>query len=179
MLDKYILSLILTVIIGPLVGYYVSKWKTRNEVEKRFGYRLGTIELAGARASWPLDAYGRTLHPGFTRDKTLDGTDYEDPAIPASSEIVATLDANAALRATQIVVDVTQGEPLIAGQYLGIANYLHLITHVVDVVGTVQTVGIAPTLRSAALAGATVLVSSTPVVDGQLPANTTTWFTAA
>ena len=27
------------------------------EVEKRFGYRLGGVELAGPRASWPLDMH--------------------------------------------------------------------------------------------------------------------------
>lgn len=135
--------------------------------------RVGTLLVPvfdARRASWPVDAQGRTLHPGFTRDRSLDGTIYEAPAIPTESEIVATVDTSAALRAIQLAVEVTQGEPLIAGQYLGLGNYLHIITHVIGTAGTVQTLGIAPSLRAAVSAGATVKLTR-PVCEMRLAAD--------
>lgn len=125
----------------------------------RLGGRVGTALVPAfdtRRASWPVDAWGRTLHPGFTRDRTLDGTAYEDPSIPDESAIDATVDSATALGALQISINVSQGEPPLAGQYFGVGNYLHLITEVVDSTGDVHTVNFVPRLRAAVSGGAAV-----------------------
>lgn len=113
----------------------------------------------GLRLSWPVDGYGRVLHPGTTRRRQLDGTAFADPAIPAASEILATVNANAGLNATQIAINVTQGEPLKAGQFFGIGERLHRIKALVGAAGTVQSVAIVPPLRAAAPAGTVVRIT--------------------
>lgn len=128
--------------------------------------RANTIDVPffdARRQSWPVDAYGRTLHPGFTRDKTLDGTAYEFPTIPSNSEIIATVYANADLRAISISIAITQGQPLIAGQYFGISSRLYLISSVASTIvvgsGYRQAVAFWPELRAAAVAGTPVLIT--------------------
>lgn len=116
----------------------------------------------GKRLSWPEEVYngmptGRILHPGVTRNPDLDGTAYEDPAIPASSEIIATIGANAPLRATGIVINKTQGGAILAGQQIGIAQRLYEISQVNSVVGAMNTVTVWPPLRAAATVGTSVL----------------------
>lgn len=111
----------------------------------------------GKRVSWPIDPEtGVVLHPGNTREKRLDGTAYEYPAIPSSSEIVATVSSAAALRATTLAIAKTQGGDLIAGQQFGIDERLYEIATIESVVGNVTTVTFWPPLRAAAPAGTTV-----------------------
>lgn len=139
----------------------------------RLGGRVGTVLVPvfdARRASWPVDAYGRALHPGFTRDKTLDGTAYEDPAIPTESEIVAEASVGAAIRTSQVAINVVQGEPLLAGQYFGVGNYLHLITEIVSAVGTIQTVNFVPSLR-VAVSAAAILTLTRPLCEMRLAAD--------
>lgn len=112
--------------------------------------------FSGRIANWPVDAYGRVLHPGNTRDKNLDGTAYENPAIPPSSAVTAVLSANAALRAVQIGINMTQGSVIRAGQLFGLANRLYRIKTIVSVIGSVTTVTFQPPLRVAALTGAAI-----------------------
>lgn len=120
----------------------------------------------GRRLSWPEqvnvdgDPTGVILHPGNTRNRILDGTDYADPEIPAASEIAATLHTNAALHATTATIAVTQGERLIPGQQFGIADRLYEIGTVEDFASDLVVAYIVtflPPLRAAALAGAPVL----------------------
>lgn len=117
----------------------------------------------GQRLSWPeeLTADGNPtgviLHPGVTRDKALDGTLYADPEIPTESEIAATVKTDAALRATTVAIDISQGGLILAGQQFGtLDKRLYEIGTIVSRVGTVTTVTIMPPLRAAS-AGETVL----------------------
>lgn len=112
----------------------------------------------GKRLSWPVDSEtGVSLKPRNTRDRTLDGTAYEDPEIPSESQITATLNASAALRATTIAINVAQGGTPLAGQRVGIASRLYELATIVSTVGTVTTATIRPPLRAAASSGASVL----------------------
>lgn len=112
--------------------------------------------FSGRIANWPIDTYGRVLDPGFTRNKLLDGTAYEDPAVPPISEIVATLGASVAIRVTQLSINMTQGSAIRAGQLFGLANRVYRIRSIVSVVGTVTTVTFGPPLRAAATLGAAI-----------------------
>lgn len=111
------------------------------------------------RLPWPVDAYGRTLSPSFTRNPKLDGTIYEDPAVPTESAVNATVQTTAALRATQIAINFTQGGPLLHGHFFGIGERLHVVTDVVSQVGSVQTVTFWPPLRAQATATTAVRVT--------------------
>lgn len=83
----------------------------------------------GKRANWPVDQYGRELHPGFTRRKQLNGTQFADPAIPVDSQITARLTAAAARRATTVGIEVTKGAPLKVGQFFSPRpGQLHMVT---------------------------------------------------
>jgi hypothetical protein len=112
------------------------------------------------RANWPVDAYGRKLSPKFTRRRELDGTIYEDPAIPTASAITATVSGAHAIRATTLAISLTQGSPLHYGQYVSIAGHLYILRWPVSTVGSVYTFEIRPPLRVAAAAGATVEVAN-------------------
>lgn len=113
----------------------------------------------GQRLSWPIETFGGNstgvvLHPGVTRNKSLDGTAYESLAIPAKSEISATVFVDAALRSTTLQIKKTQGGVLLAGQQFGIVDRIYeigTITGVVTAAGyTVTTVTFSPPLRAAA-----------------------------
>jgi len=123
--------------------------------------RAGEVLLPvfdGRRANWPEDTWGRTLHPRFTRRWQLDGTAYEDPEIPAASAIIATVAAGTPRGSTAIGIDVTQGEPLRAGQYFSIANRLYIITAITNTVGTIQVCNIRPRTRAVAVTGDPVVL---------------------
>lgn len=116
----------------------------------------------GRRLSWPLEAYngeltGRILTPGVTRRRQLDGTIYEDPEIPAASAIHATVNTNAAIRATTLLINRTQGAAFVAGQFFGIGTRLYGIASIAGVAGAVTTCVIWPPLRAAATATTPVL----------------------
>lgn len=117
--------------------------------------RSGTILVPafdGKRAPWPVDAWGRVLHPGFTRRRSLDGTSYADPEIPTQSQVVATM-AAASVRATTVSIAVTQGSAPQAGQYFSpAAGRLHMIT---ESLGS-GTYRIEPPLRAAVSDGTAV-----------------------
>lgn len=112
----------------------------------------------GRRLSWPpyLTSDGKPtgvlLHPGNTRNPILDDTVYEDPPIPASSEIIAAVNVNAALRATSVAIKVTQGGDIVPGQQFGIGDCLYEIGTVLATIGPppVYTCTILPPLRAAA-----------------------------
>lgn len=108
------------------------------------------------RASWPTDAQGRVLHPGFTRRPPIDGTAYEDPAIPAASAILVTVNSSAARRARSMTMLVGQGGAPRVGQHFGIGQRLYGITSVA-MAGSVATVGFWPELRAAAVPGTDIL----------------------
>lgn len=122
----------------------------------------------GRRVSWPVQTFnsnstGVVLSPNKTRNKNLDGTDFEDPEIPDESEIEAVVTDIALLRATSMTITVSQGGAILAGQQFGIGTRLYEI-------GTVQPDGapggtgagdydvtFLPPLRAGVSAGATVL----------------------
>jgi hypothetical protein len=108
------------------------------------------------RLPWPVSPiYGR-LSPYYTRDRGLDGTAYEEPAIPTESAITATVNADALIRATTLAINKTQGGTIRAGHQFGIGERLYEIISVVSTVGAVTTVTISPPLRAAHAAGITV-----------------------
>lgn len=118
--------------------------------------RAGTVLVPAFdwfRANWPVDAYGRTLDPTFTRRKRLDGTQFEDPEIPPQSQVNATFAAAAARRSTTVQITVSQGSAIRAGQYFSPApGRLHLITAIVNA----TTFSIMPPLRDAVTMGQAV-----------------------
>lgn len=127
----------------------------------------------GKRLSWPVQIHetsvsgsgvstGVVLTPRVTRNRALDGTIYADPEIPTASEILATVNTNAALRATTLLINKTQGEALIAGQQFGIGERLYEIATITGVAGAVTTVTLTPPLRAAAVA-TTVVKFTRPI----------------
>lgn len=134
--------------------------------------RAGTILVPtfdGKRVSWPVQeiAAGSTgviLHPGVTRDRSLDGTAYADPEVPAASEVSATVQSDIALRATTGAINVSQGGPLLPGQYFGIGNFLYRIKGVTGPVGNVYGVSFLPPAREAHVA-TTVVKITRPVCE--------------
>lgn len=118
--------------------------------------RTGTVLVSpfdGKRVNWPKDAYGRVLHPRFTRRRRLDGTAFADPEIPAESEVIATFAAAAARRATTVQITVSQGEPIKVGQYFSpSAGRLHVVTAAINA----TTFSIEPPLRDAVTLGQSV-----------------------
>lgn len=111
---------------------------------------------SGRTANWPVDIYGRVLDPGFTRNKLLDGSAHESPAIPSASEIVTTLNSSVAVHVTQLTINMTQGSAIRAGQLFGLANRLYRVRSIMSVVGSVTTVTFGPPLRAAATVGAAI-----------------------
>jgi hypothetical protein len=131
--------------------------------------RAGTIYVPtfdGKRVSWPVDTWGRTLHPGFTRRRELDGTEFEDPKIPTASELNVTVQTDAALRATSVEVTVTQGGVLLPGQYFSRLGNLYRIRSITSGPdsGGGYTLSILPPLR-AALTASQVLNFTRPVCE--------------
>lgn len=108
------------------------------------------------RASWPIDAYGRALSPSFTRRPRLDGTDYESPDVPTSSDVIAVLSGSVAIRATVAAINTTQGEPVQAGQYFSVGSRLYRVQQINGTAGTIQTVTFWPPARVAMANGADV-----------------------
>jgi hypothetical protein len=115
----------------------------------------------GLRVSWPVEAgTGRILTPKVAHQLAgtygLEGTPYGGPAIPSAAQINATVQTAALLHATQIIINMTQGGPILAGQQFGIANRLYEIATVDLVAGANTTVTFKPPLRAAASVGAAV-----------------------
>jgi hypothetical protein len=95
--------------------------------------RSGTIVVPAfdrqPRQNWPVDPYDRVLSPENVRRTRLDGTIYQDPRIPAQSQITATFTAAAARRATTVSLAVTAGAPIKVGQYFSPRlGKMHMIT---------------------------------------------------
>ena len=110
----------------------------------------------GRFANWPVDSYGRVLHPGFTRERSLDGTAYESAEIPTSSVIAATLFGAVTEGSTTAAIKVTQGSSPKAGQFFSILQNLYRITSVNSVSGQTSYVSFLPQLRRDWAAGASV-----------------------
>lgn len=116
----------------------------------------------GQRLSWPVEAAtGRILTPRVAQylegTLGLDGTIYAPAAIPAAAQINATVQTTAAINATSIIISMTQGGPILAGQQFGIGQRLYEIATVDLVAGANTTVTFKPPLRAAATAGTAVL----------------------
>lgn len=106
----------------------ILEWRA---LSARLRGRAGTILVPvfdGKRANWPVDRYGRQLKPNATRRRSLDGTIYADPELPASSRISALFVMPAARRAT--TVQISQSDPIARpGQYFSPApGRLHILT---------------------------------------------------
>jgi hypothetical protein len=117
----------------------------------------------GRRASWPIEAAtGRVITPRVGKLLTgtlgLEGTTYEGPDIPTPSQVLATVQTDAALHATTIEINLTQGGPLLEGQQFSIAGQIRMyeIATIDSVAGSVTTVSFQPPLRTAVTAGAAV-----------------------
>jgi hypothetical protein len=154
-----------------IIGSGASRWRATysnipvNTADEVLAYRAFKIGLRGRAGTflaspfdrntvnWPVDEFGRLLNPAFTRDRRLDGSIYQDPEIPAASQVVATFAASALRRATTVQIAVSQGSSIKAGQYFSpSAGRLHVITEVV----TLGTYAIMPPLRDAATIGQSV-----------------------
>jgi hypothetical protein len=125
--------------------------------------RAGTVLVGptdARRAPWGTDAYGRVLSPSLYRRRHLDGTPFADPPDLAESLITATLAAEAAIRAASITIRVTQGSAPSPGNYLEIANRLHIVTAILGQSGQDTACQIRPGLRASAAAGAAVRLVS-------------------
>lgn len=115
----------------------------------------------GQRLSWPLHPQtGEARHPGRTRDRRLDGTPFENPEIPAESEIIAELSASAALRATTIGINITQGGALVPGQQFQLGASFCEIATIASVAGSITTVTFQPPLRASASAGDAIIFTT-------------------
>lgn len=90
---------------------------------------------------------------GYTTDVSYSGPYLEiDPTASLTKNHNADLNANAALGATRVVIDVTAGDLPEAGQFFSLAYHLYQITRVLASGGGQVTVDIWPPLRKAALA---------------------------
>jgi len=81
----------------------------------------------GKRISWPVSEFGIKQSPLRTRERSLDGTIYEYPAIPDASDVYAALVFDADYHDTQITVLPQQGGPPLGGQWFclgGARSYL-------------------------------------------------------
>ena len=76
----------------------------------------------GKRANWPVDQWGRVAKPSLTRIPSLDGTEFESDEIPVDSDIIASLVGDMDLRATSCSINVSQGEPIRAGQWFSLGG---------------------------------------------------------
>ena len=85
-----------------------------------------------------------------------DDTFFDDDTGYTQFAIDATVATAAALRATTISIDVTNGGALAIGQYFGIGDRAYQIRSIDSVAATVTTVGIRPPLRAAAPAGTAI-----------------------
>jgi len=112
----------------------------------------------GLHLSWPIEAgTGRVLTPKVAHQLAgtygLEGTPYAGPEIPNAARILATVQTSAAVGATQLQINMTQGGPILAGQQFGLSSQrLYEIASVDSVVGAVTTVTFKPRLRAAAAA---------------------------
>lgn len=111
--------------------------------------------------NWPVDAQGRSLSPDFVKryQTHLRDTAYEQPDVPSTSDVLATLNAAAAAGATQLAINKTQGAAFRAGQDISLGERMYRFFEIVSVVGNVTTVKIRPRLREAASSGASVEVT--------------------
>jgi hypothetical protein len=125
--------------------------------------RAGTIlvpkwEMYGVRNGngrrFEQSATAQYENPSLGGELNFDGSAFgqEEPTH-------ATLAASAALGATQITVNLLDGEGPRPGQYFGIGNRIHLASHVWQATpGAVTNIRFWPPLRSAAASGARVIL---------------------
>lgn len=84
-----------------------------------------------------------------------DSTGFSDGTFYAETRIVASASSAAAVRAVTLPVNMTLGDPrrIVAGQYLSIANRLHIIREIAVTGAATATLTIRPPLREAVAAG--------------------------
>lgn len=100
------------------------------------------------RAPWRVDQYGRSIDPGFVRQRSLDGTQFADSPGLVDGLISAKLNAAAALRASQVAINIVSGSAPQVGMFFSIGTRLYNIKAIVGVAGSVSTVKIWPLLRA-------------------------------
>lgn len=125
--------------------------------------RANTIAVPAfdrARAPWAVDQWGRAINPRFARQRSLDGTPFQDAAGLVDGLVTARLNTAASLRADQVAINVVTGTAPLVGMYFSIGNRLHVIKSIVSVAGTVSTVKIWPLLRADVAATAPVNFTS-------------------
>jgi len=132
--------------------------------------RVGTVLVPlfdRSRAPWAYDQYGRRLDPAFSRDPSLDGTQFADAAGLVDGLISAKGQSAAAARAASIDINIMKGSIPEPGMHFSIGNRAYRIRAVTNVAGTVVTCNIRPGLREAVSAGAVVNFTS-PVCEMRL-----------
>lgn len=83
-----------------------------------------------ARAPWAIDAYGRKVTPGFSRNKRLDGTPYADSAGLRDALITATVTADTGVNSTAIGVAIGKGSAPLPGHFFSIGRRLYTVLDV-------------------------------------------------
>lgn len=129
--------------------------------------RANTIAVPAfdrARAPWAVDREGRIRNPSFVRRRSLDGGPFADAPNLIDSLITARVDLDAALRASQIIINVTQGSAPQVGMYFSIGTRLHMIKKIDGVDGKRYALNIWPLLRDDVVRGTPVNFTS-PVCE--------------
>lgn len=132
--------------------------------------RAGTVLVPlfdRARAPWAYDQYGRRMDPAFSRDPSLDRTQFADVAGLVDGLIAAKVQSAAAARAASIDINMMKGSIPESGMHFSIGARAYRIRAVTNVAGTVATCNIRPGLREAVSAGAAVNFTS-PVCEMRL-----------
>lgn len=116
--------------------------------QMRGKYNTVALPTFDLRAPWAVDAYGIVHNAKWARDRSLDGTPYEDSAGLVNSLVDATLNVTAALNATSVEINIATGSAPSAGMMFSLGNRLYAINSVASV-GDVHTCEIWPWIREA------------------------------
>jgi len=123
------------------------------------GGRAGTVLVPKWERYGVRDANGRELSQMDMATYDGDGLNFDLSGFGQSDLTHATLAASAALNATRISATMLDGQGPRPGQYFGIGQRLHLVSHAwQETEGSTMQLQFTPWLRQAATAGARVIL---------------------
>lgn len=121
--------------------------------------RAGTALVPRWEAYGPRDRNGRVLSEVEAASYDRGALNFDLSGFGQEEPVHATLAAGAGLNATQISVNLLNGDGPRPGQYFGIGQRLYLATHVwIEAVDAPTQIQFTPWLRAAAPAGARVVL---------------------
>lgn len=122
----------------------------------------------GKQTGWPI-VLGVPMSPKRTRNRRLDGTAYEDPAIPAASEVRGTLLANYDYHVTYITFHLVQGQVPVPGQWFCLGGTRSYLIEDVDTLAGTANYGLdfIPPLRAPAATSAAIDFAKLYCIMGQ------------